>query len=225
MGVMRRLKDAAETAIKAMGQRRDERPAPRPSTTGYALMGPAGEAMAGLVKLRATERIKDPAEWERAMRAELAPRDAARRAVPGTAKTAAAHQPHRHARQDPGRGRRRAPRRLRPRRAARPRLRPLPRARPHPPVRRARGPAGGRVGHRARGDRAAPARRRPRRRLLRRRGDLGRRAGSASRRSSTRTSRSPTSRRRASARSRRSASPATSRSTRAAATARPPTRA
>ena len=50
-----------------------------PRLVGKALMGPAGEVTSGLVKRPKTEPIKDPAGWERTMRAELAPRDAARR--------------------------------------------------------------------------------------------------------------------------------------------------
>jgi len=107
MGVMRRLKDVAETAIKAIedsGEMTPEKlakltPAEReryemweahteqlraggaavdPRLVGKALMGPAGEVTSGLVKRPKTERIQDPAEWERTMRAELGPRDAAR---------------------------------------------------------------------------------------------------------------------------------------------------
>ena len=107
MGVMRRLKDVAATAYKAiedsgemtpeklakltpaqrehyeMWQARTEQaraggPVVDGRLAGKALLGPAGEAMAGIVKLERPERITDPAEWERVMRAELAPRDAAR---------------------------------------------------------------------------------------------------------------------------------------------------
>lgn len=107
MGVMRRLKDVAATAYKAiedsgemtpeklakltpaqrehyeMWQARAEQaraggPVVDGRLVGKALMGPAGEAMAGITKVPERERIKDPAEWERVMRAELAPRDAAR---------------------------------------------------------------------------------------------------------------------------------------------------
>jgi hypothetical protein len=46
---------------------------------GKALLGPAGDVLHGLVKApELPERIKDPEEWERVMRAERAPRDAAR---------------------------------------------------------------------------------------------------------------------------------------------------
>ena len=203
MGVMRRLKDAAETAIKAIedsGEMTPEKlakltPAEReryemweahteqlraggatvdPRLVGKALMGPAGEAMSGLVKRPKTERIKDPAEWERVMRAEQAPRDAARQPYLSpqrpplrisrivTRGKTQAEDVAKHlaacglaARPDLVYGLYRVPDRIRPSAGAE----------------RA---AGRRVGHRARGDRGAPARRRPRRRLLRRRGDLGR---------------------------------------------------
>jgi hypothetical protein len=46
---------------------------------GQALQGPAGRHVAGVEKAPdAQRRIEDPAEWERVMRAELAPRAAAR---------------------------------------------------------------------------------------------------------------------------------------------------
>ena len=141
---------------------------------GKALLGPAGEAMAGIVKLERPERIKDPAEWERVMRAELAPRDAAREPYLASARPplrisrivtrgktqaqdVAAHLAAcgLAARPDLVYGLYRVPDRIRP----------------------SAGPEGRRVVEwdivHAATD-AAPARRRPRRHLLRRRGDLGR---------------------------------------------------
>ena len=75
MGVIRRLKDVADTVTKAID---GEMIAHAGVDDRLALMGPAGEVRSGLVKLERAERIKDPAEWERVMRAELAPRNAAR---------------------------------------------------------------------------------------------------------------------------------------------------
>ena len=108
MGVMRRLKDVAATAYKAiedsaemppeklakltpaqrehyeMWQARAEQaraggPVTDGRLVGKALLGPAGDVLHGLVKApERPERIKHPDEWERVMRAERAPRDAAR---------------------------------------------------------------------------------------------------------------------------------------------------
>ena len=230
MGVMRRLKDVAATAYKAiedsgemtpeklakltpaqrehyeMWQARAEQaraggPVVDGRLAGKALLGPAGEAMAGIVKLERPERIKDPAEWERVMRAELAPRDAAREPylAPGRPPlrisrivTRGKTQPRdvaEHlaacglaARPDLVYGVYRVPDRIRP----------------------SAGPEGRRVVewdivHAATEPLARPPSPRPTSTSTPRR--PGSRAGSGSRPCSTRTSRSPTSRRRASARS------------------------
>ncbi len=50
-----------------------------PRLLGRVLQGPAGEAVHGVTKAaKGPDRIQDPAEWERAMRADRAVRDAAR---------------------------------------------------------------------------------------------------------------------------------------------------
>jgi len=59
MGVIRRLKDAAETAVKAIDG--EMKAAAGPIADSYALRGPAGEVLHGRAKAPARpERVKDP---------------------------------------------------------------------------------------------------------------------------------------------------------------------
>ena len=72
-----KLKGAATLAKQAYDTGKEQ--SAQAQLAGQALQGPAGRHIAGVEKAPdAQRRIEDPAEWERVMRAELAPRAAAR---------------------------------------------------------------------------------------------------------------------------------------------------
>jgi hypothetical protein len=86
MGMLGKLKGAAALAKEAYetGQAQSS----DAQLAGQALQGPAGRHVLGVEKAPpGPDRIEDPAEWERVMRAERAPRDAAREPYLATARS------------------------------------------------------------------------------------------------------------------------------------------